>query len=76
MDPISKLAETEPVGVHPDHRRKGFGKAVVLECIRTLQKHIAKAIVILGAASTEEAKHLYDSLGFNRTDVNVWVKEV
>lgn len=76
MDPISKLAEIEPVGVHPDHRRKGLGKAVVLECIRRLQKHGAKAIVILGAASTEGATHLYDSLGFSRTNVHVWVKEV
>jgi len=76
IDPVSKLAEVEPVGVHPDHRRKGLAKAVVLECIRRLQKHNAERIVILGAASTEEATHLYDSLGFNKTDVNVWVKEV
>ncbi|TFG29499.1 GNAT family N-acetyltransferase [Candidatus Thorarchaeota archaeon] len=76
MDPISKLAEVEPVGVHPNHRRKGLGKAIVLECIRRLQKHGAIAIVILGAASTEEATRLYDSLGFSRTNVHVWVKEV
>jgi mycothiol synthase len=76
MDPVSKLAELEPVGVHPDHRRKRLGKAVCLECIRVLQKHGAKAIVILGAASTEAATHLYDSLGFMRTNVHVWVKEV
>jgi len=76
IDPISKLAEVEPVGVHPDHRRKGLAKAVVLECIRRLQKHNAKAIVILGAASTERATNLYDSLGFNRTNMNAWVKEI
>jgi len=76
MDPVSKLGELEPVGVHPDHRRKGLGKAVCLECIRILQKHGAKAIVILGAASTEEAIHLYDSLGFSRTNVYAWVKEI
>jgi ribosomal protein S18 acetylase RimI-like enzyme len=76
MDPVSKLAEVEPVGVHPNHRRKGLGKAVVLECIKRLQKHGAKAIVILGAASTEGATHLYDSLGFSRTNVHVWVKEL
>jgi ribosomal protein S18 acetylase RimI-like enzyme len=76
MDPVSKLAELEPVGVHPDHRRKGLGRAVCLECIRRLQMHGAKAIVILGAASTEAATHLYDSLGFSRTNVHVWVKEL
>lgn len=76
IDPLSKLGEIEPVGVHPDHRRKDLGKAIVLECIRRLQKHEPEAIVILGAASTESATHLYDSLGFNRTDVHIWVKEI
>jgi len=76
IDPLSKLAEIEPVGVHPEHRRKGLAKAVVLECIRRLQKYEPEYIVILGAAITEGATHLYDSLGFNKTDVNAWVKEV
>ncbi len=76
IDPLSKLAEIEPVGVHPEHRRKGLAKAVILECIRRLQKYKPESIVILGAASTEAAAHLYDSLGFNKTDVHAWVKEV
>lgn len=76
MDPVSKIAELEPVGVHPEHRRKGLGKAVVLECIKRLKKKGAKTIVILGAASTEEATYLYDSVGFSKTNVHVWVKAV
>jgi mycothiol synthase len=76
MDPNSKLAETEPVGVHPDHRQKGLGKAIVYEGIRRLQKHGAEAIVILGAASSEAATKLYDSIGFERRDVNAWVKVI
>jgi mycothiol synthase len=74
MDPISKLAETEPVGVHPDHRQRGLGKAIVYEGIRRLQQHGAEAIVILGAASSEAATKLYDSIGFERRDVNAWLK--
>ncbi len=74
-DPISKIAELEPVGVHTEHIRKGFGRALVYEGIRRLQKHNAKEIVILGAASTELGIKLYDSVGFYRTDVNAWVKE-
>lgn len=74
MDPISKLAETEPVGVHPDHRQKGLGKAIVYEGIRRLQQHGAKAIVILGAASSDAATKLYDAVGFERRDVNAWMK--
>ena len=74
MDPISKLAETEPVGVHPDYRQRGLGKAIVYEGIRRLQQHGAEAIVILGAASSEAATKLYDSIGFERRNVNAWLK--
>lgn len=76
LDPVSRLAELEPVGVHPDHRKMGLGKAIVYEGIRRLQKHNPEAIVILGAASTEGATKLYDTVGFERTDVNAWIKEI
>ncbi len=75
MDPVSKLAELEPVGVHPDHRQKGLGKAIVFEGIKRLQDHGAEAIVILGAASSEAATRLYDATGFERKDVHIWVKK-
>ena len=76
MDPISKLAETEPVGVHPAYRKKGLGKAIVCECIKRLLDHKAKGIVILGAASSDAATNLYDSIGFERKDVNAWFKVI
>lgn len=72
IDMTSRLAEIEPVGVHPDHRKKGLGKAIVFEAIRRLQQHGAAQIVILGAASSEAATRLYDSIGFERSDVNLW----
>ena len=73
MDPVSKLAELEPVGVHPDYRKRGLGRAIVHEAIRRLKEHGALRIVILGAASSEAATKLYDSTGFDRADVNLWV---
>jgi len=36
IDPINKLAELEPVGTHPNHRKKGLAKAVIIECLRRL----------------------------------------
>jgi mycothiol synthase len=74
IDPISKLAEFEPVGVHPNHRRKGLAKAIISEGLRRLQKYEPQAVVILGAASTEAATRLYDSLGFSRSDSQIWEK--
>ncbi len=74
IDPISRFAELEPVGVHPDHRRKGLGKAICLEGLRRLQKYNPQSVVILGAANTEAATKLYDSLGFTCSNIHYWVK--
>ena len=38
IDPVSKIAELEPVGTHPDHRKKGLAKVVILECLKRLEK--------------------------------------
>ncbi len=74
IDPISRMAELEPVGTHPDHRGLGLGKAICAEGIRRVQKYNPSCIVILGAASTESAIRLYDSLGFSKEDVHLWKK--
>lgn len=74
IDPKTRMAELEPVGTHPDHRGRGLGKAVCAEGIRRVQKYNPSCIVILGAASTEGATKLYDSLGFTKEDVHLWKK--
>lgn len=76
IDPNNRMAELEPVGTHPDHRGRGLGKAVCAEGIRRVQKYNPSCIVILGAASTEAAKKLYDSLGFTKEDVHLWKKVI
>jgi len=74
IDPVSRFAELEPVGVHPDHRRKGLGKAICCEGLRRLQKYDPQSVTIIGAAATEAATKLYDSLGFSRTSIHYWEK--
>ncbi|MFW9964578.1 MAG: GNAT family N-acetyltransferase [Candidatus Sifarchaeia archaeon] len=74
IDPLTKMAELEPVGTHPDHRGMGLAKAVCAEGIRRVQKYNPTCIVILGAASTESAAKLYNALGFIREDVHLWKK--
>ena len=77
IDPVSKIAELEPVGTHPDYRKKGLAKAVILECLKRLQKHDPVAVVILGAAPTEGANQLYESVGFeNKGERYIWTKQV
>ncbi|MFW9849797.1 MAG: GNAT family N-acetyltransferase [Candidatus Thorarchaeota archaeon] len=77
IDPVSKIAELEPVGTHPDHRKKGLGKAVILECLKRLKEYEPPAIVILGAAATEGANRLYESVGFMNNGLRYyWTKKV
>ena len=77
IDPVSKIAELEPVGTHPDHRQKGLARAVILECLKRLKNHKPTAVVILGAAPSEGARRLYKSVGFvNEGTAHFWAKLV
>ena len=74
---MSKIAELEPVGTHPDHRKKGLAKVVILECLKRLEKHKPSAVVILGAAPSEAARKLYESVGFeNKSERHYWAKMI
>ena len=37
IDPVGKIAELEPVGAHPDHRKRGLARAVICECLKRLE---------------------------------------
>ena len=64
IDPLSKIAELEPVGTHPDHRKLGLARAVICESLKRLENYKPSAVVILGAAPTYGARRLYESVGF------------
>lgn len=75
MDPVSRIAELEPVGTHPDYRRLGLGRSAILEGLKRLQKYNPSVICILGAAATEAANRLYESVGFtDKVAVHLWRK--
>jgi mycothiol synthase len=77
MDPLSRIAELEPVGTHPDHRKLGLGRAVICEGLKRLEKYKPSAIVIIGAAPSEGARRLYESVGFvNEGACHFWVKSL
>jgi GNAT superfamily N-acetyltransferase len=58
FDPVNRIAVVEPVATDPDYRRKGLGKAAVLEGIRRCQ--------VLGAtdAYVGSAQPFYLDMGF------------
>jgi len=77
IDPLSKIAELEPVGTHPDYRQLGLAKAVICESLKRLEKYKPSVVVILGAAPTEGARKLYESVGFvNEGTRHYWIRMV
>jgi len=66
LDKANRTVEFEPVGTHPDYRRLGLARAMMLHGM-----HLARAagathatVVCLGAPGHPKARELYYSLGF------------
>jgi len=60
FDDVSRTAYLEPVATIPAHRQRGLGKAVILECLRRLQRMGCKAAFVGGYS--QEANALYFSV--------------
>lgn len=65
LDPINCVGSFEPLGVHPDFQRRGFGKAILQSGLRLMQAAgMTTAIVGTGWDNTA-AVNLYQAAGFN-----------
>lgn len=74
FDDVTRTAAFEPVGTHPDHQRKGLGKALMAEGLRRV-RDLGATLCTVGSYS-EAAGALYASLGFTEYDLSEpWVKE-
>jgi RimJ/RimL family protein N-acetyltransferase len=51
-------------GTHPDHRRRGLGKAVNTFGLRLLKAAGAREAMVYSDASNEASRALYESVGF------------
>ena len=60
LDEENSVAEIDPVGTHPDYRKKGLAKALLTSCFVRLNRHGIKKAQIQGFS--EPAKNLYSSL--------------
>jgi ribosomal protein S18 acetylase RimI-like enzyme len=56
--------QIEPLGVHPDARRRGLGRALLLEGLRRFQEHGAAMARVETDAHRSPARRLYASVGF------------
>jgi len=74
FDDVTRTASFEPVGVHPNHQRKGLGRAIMYEGLRRLKK-LGATLAMVGS---EEPRTLqfYSSIGFSTVEFSrEWKKE-
>jgi ribosomal protein S18 acetylase RimI-like enzyme len=65
LDPLNRVGEFEPVGTRPAHRRKGYGRAVLLEGMRRMRERgMREALVYCKAQNVD----FYQSAGFRVVD--------
>ncbi len=66
LDEANKTAEFEPVGTHPNYRRQGLGRAMLLHGMQLARAAGAAhmTVVCLGAPGHPRARGLYYSVGF------------
>lgn len=63
-DPVNRTGLLEPVGTHPDHRRRGLGKALVLFAMCKMATEGMKYATVVNDGTNEAAQRLYRSCGF------------
>lgn len=66
---INGLGGIYGLGVLPENRGKGYGRAVLLNAIKKLKEEKAAEIMLQVAAENATALHLYQSCGFQETSV-------
>lgn len=63
-DEVNHIGSLEPVGTHPNHRRKGLGKAVVLHAMHQMKDAGMQWATVANEGSNEASRALYQSCGF------------
>jgi ribosomal protein S18 acetylase RimI-like enzyme len=65
-DEQNEVGEFEPVGTHPDFRRRGFGAAVCRYALQRLQEVGGRRAIVYAGGRPEDApaRALYESVGF------------
>jgi ribosomal protein S18 acetylase RimI-like enzyme len=78
LDEENGVGEFEPVGTHPDYRRRGLGAAVCSYGLTRLQEEGARSAIVYGGGRDEDlrSRALYESIGFRRHSRAIeWRKE-
>lgn len=75
VDRQNRTAVFEPVGTHPDHRRKGLARAVMAEGLQRLQRLGSADVVFVATGNDNSANRLYAGMGLIAySSVSGWEK--
>ena len=75
-DSYNRRGTFEPVCTHPDHRRRGLAKALMLEGMRRAQA-LGADVIDVGTGDADPANALYSSLPFDEVHRGrFWAKEL
>jgi mycothiol synthase len=75
LDEANAIGMFEPVGTHPDYRRRGLARAVLCEGLRRL-KALGARLAYVGCGTGMAVTRLYESVGFTDYDEeHHWRKE-
>jgi len=66
------LGTTDPIGTHPDHRRKGLAQAVVSEVLCLLQAEGIRCVALGTSSDNLAMQRLADSLEFKVGSEKAW----
>ena len=65
-DPAAMVGEFEPVGTHPDHQRRGLGRALLSHGLRRYRDLGARVVQIYSMSDNAASEGLYQAVGFER----------
>jgi len=69
-DPVGSVGEFEPVGVHPDHQRRGLGRVVMRQGLRLLRELGIPDAIVFSLRSNAASEALYRSAGFTELAIH------
>jgi len=74
-DPDGSIGEFEPVGVHPDHQRRGLGRVIMRHGLRLMREAGLRDALVFSLRSNTASEALYRSAGFREVALHRrWTK--
>jgi ribosomal protein S18 acetylase RimI-like enzyme len=70
VDSVGSIGEFEPVGVHPDHQRRGLGNVVMRAGLRLMRAAGVRDAIVFSLRSNAASEALYRSAGFRELAVH------